>query len=180
MVRVFFAVEPSKEIRTAISEAGKILQSSSARLTVVDPDLMHVTLKFLGEVSETKLAKIISAAECLEGASYEMRARKVSSFGRPPRVVKAEVFDFEKTAMLAKTLDELLVPLGFLRDEKKFSPHITIARVKSYSPDLLELVSKVSECEFGSCQINSVQLKKSTLTPSGPKYETVFEKSLCV
>lgn len=178
MVRLFFAVEPSIEVREAVCEAGRVLQESSARLSVVQSNLMHITLKFLGEVPLAHVPKIISVAENLEGFAYEMKISRVSSFGKPPRVVKAEIFDGGHSALLAKSLDELLLPLGFLKDEKKFSPHITIVRVKNFSPDLLEKISDVAGCEFGNCVIDSVQLKKSTLTPKGPVYETLFEKKM--
>lgn len=178
MVRVFFAVEPSLDIRERIYETGKVLQSSTSKLSFVQPELMHVTLRFLGEVSEKDLEKISRAAERITSEPYEMRVSNVSSFGRPPRVVKADVFDKGKSLKISQELDELLFTLGVLKEKKEFSPHITIARVKESSPDLLEKISKVKSSEFGVSKIDSVLFKKSTLTPRGPIYETIFSKKL--
>jgi 2'-5' RNA ligase len=178
MVRIFFAVEIADPVRHAIGETGRKLRKSPARMTFVDPRLMHITLKFLGDVSAQNLELILSAAENLQGSSYEITAAKVGFFGRPPRVVTAGISDGGKTALLAGQLDDLLEPLGFQRASKSFSPHITIARVKQYAPDLQEIIVGISATSFGTCTIDRVLLKKSTLTPDGPVYETLFTQYL--
>ncbi|MDO5844147.1 MAG: RNA 2',3'-cyclic phosphodiesterase [Methanocorpusculum sp.] len=177
MVRLFIAVEPSNEIQTKIAEAGETLKGAG-RLSFAKTEQMHITLKFLGEVEENKIPKIEEALKQISGKPYRLTASKVSSFGRPPRVIKAEVNDGGESAKLAEQLEPLLANAGFPREDKKFSPHITIARVKEYSPSLEEKISSLHDSEFGSCTINEIALKKSILTPSGAIYDTIYSVKL--
>lgn len=178
MVRVFFAVEPAEEIREAVAAAGSLFRTSSARLGLVDISLMHITLKFLGEVPESRVPELSAVLQNLRCAPYELTVRHVDVFGRPPRVIKAGISDGGVSAVLARRIDALTAPLGFPRDSKPFSPHITIARVREYAPDLHPILAELRSREFGTCLIDTVLLKKSTLTSRGPIYETLSEVRL--
>ena len=177
MVRVFIAVEPSAEIRNEISAAGQNLRGAG-RLSFVSPNLMHITLKFLGEVPESQIQKIAASLDDISAAPYTLHASGISTFGRPPRVIKAEVHDGGATASLASDVESRMAKLGFKREEKPFSPHITIARVKEYSPALQPKIAAIKERDFGTCYIAAVLLKKSVLTPSGPIYTTIHRVEL--
>lgn len=179
MIRVFIAVEPSAEIRKNIAAAGTSL-TGAGRLSFVSADLMHITLKFLGEISESSLPKIHSALADIGKVQspYTLTASKVSTFGRPARVVKAEVHDGGASANLAAEIDKRLSRLGFPREEKSFSPHITIARVKESSPLLAQKTAALKDSEFGSCDIHELLIKKSVLTPKGPIYSTIYRIEL--
>ncbi len=177
MVRVFIAVEPAAAVRQSIADAGKSLEGT-ARLNLVPPELMHITLKFLGDVSPGSIVKIESALDTIHASPIPLTVTRVSTFGRPPRVIKAEISDGGALARLAGQVDSLLIPLGFHPDEKPFSPHITIARIKESSPALSAALRPLQEHEFGSCIINSLVLKKSVLTPAGPIYTTLHRVSL--
>ena len=179
MVRIFIAVEPSAEIRKNIAAAGTSL-TGAGKLSLVSAELMHITLKFLGEIPEASLPKIHSAIADIGKiqASYTMTASKVSTFGRPARVVKAEVHDGGVSANLAAEIDKRLSRLGFPREEKPFSPHITIARVKENSPVLAQKTAEIKDTEFGCCTIRELLIKKSVLTPKGPIYTTIYRIEL--
>ena len=177
MVRAFIAVEPSAEIRNQIAAAGQELRGAG-RLSFVSPNLMHITLKFLGEVSDSQIQKITASLDDISAAPYTLHSSGISTFGRPPRVIKAEVHDGGATAALAADVELRLAKLGFPREDKPFSPHITLARVKEYSPALQPKIAAIKERDFGTCEISSVLLKKSVLTPSGPIYTTLYQKNL--
>lgn len=177
MVRAFIAVEPSAEIRNEIASAGAGLRGAG-RLSFVSSDLMHITLKFLGEVPESQIPKITAALDSISASPYSLQAAGISTFGRPPRVIKAEIHDSGKTAALASDVETRMAKLGFSREEKPFSPHITIARVKEYSPALLPRIAGIKERNFGECSISAILLKKSVLTPSGPIYSTLHRVNL--
>ena len=179
MVRVFIAVEPSADIRKNIAAAGASL-TGAGRLSLVSSDLMHITLKFLGEIPEAMLSKIHAALTDIGKvqAPYTLTASKVSTFGRPVRVIKAEVHDDAASANLAAEIDKRLSRLGFPREEKSFSPHITIARVKESSSLLAQKTAALRDCEFGSCDIHELLIKKSVLTPKGPIYTTIYRIEL--
>jgi len=177
MVRTFIAVEPTEDIREEIYAAGQTLKGAG-KLTLVGKDQMHITLKFLGEVPEKSLSDISSALDSLSYSSYHLSSSAVSTFGRPPRVIKAEVHDNQKSAELAQIIDKKLSTLGFPKEEKKFSPHITIARVREYVPALDAKIAALKTLSFGECDISEVILKKSVLTPSGPIYTNIHQVSL--
>ena len=177
MVRAFIAVEPSAEIRNEISAAGQNLRGAG-RLSFVSPNLMHITLKFLGEVPESQIQKIAASLDDISAAPYTLHASGISTFGRPPRVIKTEVHDGGATASLAADVESRMAKLVFKREEKPFSPHITIARVKEYSPALQPKIAAIKEHDFGTCDIAAVLLKKSVLTPSGPIYTTIHRVEL--
>ncbi|MBR5450224.1 MAG: RNA 2',3'-cyclic phosphodiesterase, partial [Methanocorpusculum sp.] len=89
-----------------------------------------------------------------------------------------EVHDSGATAALSADVESRMAKLGFAREEKPFSPHITIARVKEYSPALLPKINGIKERNFGECEISAILLKKSVLTPSGPIYSTIHRVNL--
>ena len=171
MVRVFIAVEPAEEMRNRLEEAGMLLSGSNARLTLPTADQMHITLKFLGEVQESKIQNIAAALEKIRSAPFPLTAARVSTFGR--RVIKAEVTDQGCCADLAKQIDTYLLPLGFSKETRPFSPHITLARIKEYTPDLADKTEILQNREFGTCQIGEILLKQSTLTSKGSIYSTL-------
>ena len=177
MVRAFIAVEPSAEIRNEISAAGQELRGAG-RLSFVSPNLMHITLKFLGEVPDSQISKISASLDGVSASPYALQVSGISTFGRPPRVIKAEVHDGGATSALAADVESRMAKLGFSREEKPFSPHITIARVKEYSPALLPKIAGIKGLDFGECEISAVLLKKSVLTPSGPIYSTIHRVDL--
>ncbi len=176
MARVFIAVEPAKEIRDRLEMVGMSLRGSEARLTLPKSDQMHITLKFLGEIPETKIPKIAGALEKVKSAPFQLQAARVSTFGR--RVIKAEVTDQGCCADIARQIDEYLLPLGFPKEARPFSPHITLARIKEYAPDLQEKTDALSNAEFGTCMIEEILLKQSTLTPRGSIYTTLARVKL--
>lgn len=176
MVRVFIAVEPAEEIRDRLEQAGMSLSESNARLTLSTADQMHITLKFLGEVPVSNIPKITAALEKVKGAPFQLTAAGVSTFGQ--RVIKAEVADLGSCADLAKQIDGFLLPLGFPKEKRPFSPHITLARIKEYAPDLAEKTEILRDREFGTCIIDEILLKQSTLTSKGSIYTTLARVKL--
>ena len=119
MVRAFIAVEPSAEIRNEISAAGQNLRGAG-RLSFVSPNLMHITLKFLGEVPESQIQKIAASLDDISATPYTLHSLGISTFGRPPRVIKAEVHDGGATASLAADVESRMAKLGFKREEKPY------------------------------------------------------------
>ncbi len=177
MVRVFIAVELSDEIRSSVAAVQKSL-TGAGRISPVSPDLMHITLKFLGEIPESALERLQRAVDALQTAPYTIEVANVSMFGRPPRVIKAEVHDGGTSRKLVGDIDTALSFLGYAKDSQKFSPHITISRVREYSPDLLSKVAALRDMRFGTGNISELLIKKSVLTPSGPIYTTIHRKAL--
>lgn len=179
MVRAFVAIELSDEVRAGLRAAQERLRMSAARLSLVDPALAHITLKFLGEVEEKQIAAVEDALRGVRGRRYPLTVGGVGGNNpRRPRVVWCAVDDGGETVRLSVRVEQALGPLGFPREKRAFTPHVTLARVKEFDLSLLEAIKDLAETGMGTCAIDRVVLKKSTLTPKGPIYETLLEVPL--
>lgn len=179
MVRAFVAIELSDAVREKLGQAQERLRTAGGRLNLVDPALAHLTLKFLGEVEPERLERVKTALIGIREKKYDLRVAQVSgNNARHPRVVWFAVQDGGRTAQLADAVEKALFPLGFEREKRGFTPHVTLARVKEFDPSLPEVIAKIAHMEAGTCTIDRIVLKKSTLTPKGPIYETLLEVPL--
>jgi 2'-5' RNA ligase len=175
VMRLFAAVDLSDEIREKISGLSKILGIKGIK--TVKKENIHITLKFLGEVSESKIDGITSALEEIKFKSFKINLRGVGFFPNEARM-RVIWIGVEKGADelkdLAYRIEDRLADLKF-KKERRFVPHATIARVKRIDPDLkVELVGKLKDFEkkdFGEMRVAYFSLKKSTLTQTGPIYE---------
>ncbi|MCX6688415.1 MAG: RNA 2',3'-cyclic phosphodiesterase [Methanoregula sp.] len=175
MVRAFVALELSGEIREGIRAAQEILRGCPVRLTFVDPPLIHITMKFLGEVDERIVPKIIAALQVIPFVPFTVTAGRVTvNNPRRPHTVWCEIEDGGKSRDLFRLVETALEPLGFLRETRPFTPHATLARVKVPDPSLFGQIDLLRGRTYGSCAVTGLKLKKSTLTPEGPVYEDLL------
>lgn len=178
MVRAFIAVELTPEIREALRACQQVLAGSRAKLTFVDPAIIHITIKFLGEIPEAAVAGIRDALGPVTLAPFDISiARITGNDPRRPRVVWAAVEDGGGCTALHARIEEALARRGIPRDGRPFRPHATLARVKSFDPSLLGRIRAVPPGPLGACRVGGFALKKSTLTPQGPVYENLLEVS---
>lgn len=176
MVRAFIAIELSDEVRENIRRAQQVLLQSDARITPVDPRQAHITLKFLGEVSEEALEEVIAGLRGITHAPFTATAgHVVARPPRQPRVIWAEIEDLGQCRDLNRRVEEILEPLGIRRDRRVFSPHATIARVRRFDPSLRARLNELAGMTCGEFEVGGFVLKKSTLTPDGPIYEDLAE-----
>jgi len=176
MARSFVALELSGEIRERLSEAQAVLRTCSARLTFVDPAIIHVTAKFLGEVDEKRLVLVQEALQKIAFTPFPVTAGVVTvNNPRRPQTVWCSIDDGGNGARLLDLIESALSPLGFPRESRKFTAHATVARVKEYDPSLMKALEQLKGKTYGSCTVAGMKLKKSTLTPRGPLYEDLLE-----
>ncbi|MHC1566216.1 MAG: RNA 2',3'-cyclic phosphodiesterase [Candidatus Syntropharchaeia archaeon] len=173
-VRTFVAVDLPDEIRSRIREIQEEFRGFSLKL--VDPELLHVTLKFLGDVEEERIEDIKNALDGVRCRPFFSEVRGIGSFG--DRVIWIGTSNFEK---LHELTDLVLSPLGFER-EKRFNAHATIARIKKmHKKEKVKLKNKIRELsgtDLGKMEVKEVKLKKSILRPTGPIYEDLYVKNL--
>jgi RNA 2',3'-cyclic 3'-phosphodiesterase len=175
MVRAFIAIELTPGIRDRIRESQEILKQSTARLTLVDPGSIHLTLKFLGEVMPDRIPSVCNALHEIREVPFEMTIGGISGNNPSrPRVIWCTIQDGGASASLAHRVEEALVPLGFEREGRPFTPHATVARVREYDPSLQKPLKELSGREHGTCIVKGFSVKKSTLTPRGPIYEDIM------
>lgn len=176
MVRAFLALELPAEIRNRLKEAQMMLRGCPARLTFVDPGLIHITLKFLGEVKEEDLPLLTDVLKGISFRPFPVTVGMVTvNNPKRPHTVWCAVRDGGEGKNLFMKIEEVLVPLGFEREVREFTPHATLARVKVPDPSLFPVIRSLEDKTYGDCVIRGMKLKKSTLTPRGPLYEDLLE-----
>jgi len=175
-MRTFIAVEVDEKLREKMAELQKQLALEGVKL--VERDNLHLTLHFLGEINEEMKDKVIQAMDKLNYKPIEMVCKGVGAFPSRNSIrvvwVGAEVPELKN---IHEQLSEELSKLGF--EPEEFSPHITLARVKfpKEKEKLKRFIQEHEQLELGKCTITGVFLKKSMLTPKGPVYGNVHEKS---
>jgi 2'-5' RNA ligase len=179
MPRAFVAIDIGSDVRERLSSVQRRLAATGARLRLVDPPNIHVTMKFLGNVPEHRLEEIKDAVRkaASVAAPYDVEVYGLGAFPstRYIRVIWAGVKKGrEETLAIQQQLDRNLAELNF-RPEKDFVPHLTIARVKSGAArdKLAALLAEMSNVDFGGSHVDAIELKQSRLTPKGPIYSTL-------
>lgn len=143
----------------------------------VPPENLHVTLRFLGDITDTLRVNVEEGvSEAISRTSpFSISLGMCGAFPRldKPRVLWVGLRDGEEEVRsLARRVDTALCPLGF-DPEKKFHPHITVGRVKAPLPrDGGDRFANLEVTPFRR-QVQSVELMKSTLTPKGAIYEVI-------
>lgn len=171
-MRVFIAIDLPAEIRQRIGDCQKVLATSESRLSLVNPEMAHITLKFIGEVMPMMAERISNELDRVLFAPFEMTVEGISGDNRHrPRVIWANVSDEGACARLARKVEEQLFRLGIERERRPFTPHVTLARVKRFHPSLLKAVEEISQTRLGSARVEGIALKQSTLRPEGAVYQ---------
>ena len=187
-MRSFIAIELPEELKETLRRIQEKLKSSGADVKWVEPKNIHLTLKFLGEINDEQLPKIICALQDIAGHSegFLLRLSSLGAFPKIsfPRIIWAGIDKGEsETKILAKKLEDRLIKIGLSKVEHPFSSHITIGRTRS-NLGRDKLVAGLNNLMNGfegmpqELLVNKITLLKSTLTPQGPIYETLKEISL--
>lgn len=162
----------------------KDITNSNADVKLVEPQNIHITLKFLGDVQEDNIEEI---EQIMKDSVKEIEpfTLKLSGTGVFPnqnyiRVVWIGIKDSEIIETISRSIDERLSQLDFKREKRGFSAHLTIGRVKTAKNKqlLLKAIERYKDFEFSTQEVNSIKLKKSDLTPKGPIYTTLREVKL--
>ena len=176
---IAFDIEDSEIVRH-LTEAQVDIAKTGADLKLVEPKNIHITVRFLGNISPEMVNKIYGAMENVSFKPFQVEIKGLGAFPnlRFPRVVWAGIRKgAEELRNIFEQLEPQLRKLGFQPDPKGFSPHITIARVKTgrNKAELAKTLKELAEKEFGVMIAKCLRLKKSTLTPRGPIYTTLKE-----
>ncbi|MBI5102337.1 MAG: RNA 2',3'-cyclic phosphodiesterase [Nitrospirae bacterium] len=180
-LRCFIAVEIPAELKAAIGGLIEALKSSGADVKWARPENIHITLKFLGNTPDTKLEGINNALarKLSHYRPFYIKITHTGYFpsGRHPRVIWIGLEESETLVRIYEAVEEGMSELGFKPEDRKFSPHLTIGRVRS-QVKMKELLNKMNEMRSylsGGLEISGVVLMKSELKPMGPEYERLAE-----
>jgi 2'-5' RNA ligase len=180
-IRSFIAFDmENPQVLTRMGQAQKLVIETGADVKLVEPQNIHVTMRFLGDISPATVDKVYEAMQNVKFTPFTILVRGLGVFPSIsyPRVVWAGMTEgVEQLRSIFDQLEPQLRVLGFPKDAYGFSPHLTIARVRSgrNKQNLAELVTKRGDFEFGTIQANCLRLKKSQLSPKGPTYSTLKE-----
>ena len=181
-MRTFIAIDISDEIREVLGRIQEHLKYSGADVKWVDNKNIHLTLKFLGEISEEKCEEIKSLLDevCKSIKQFEVTIKDIGAFPKIdfPRVVWAGLENgATESRALAERIDDALSKIGFEKESRPFAAHLTLGRVRS-PKNKVALKEKMAACQVPSVKphlITSVTLFQSTLTPKGSIYTKLHE-----
>ncbi len=175
--RAFIAVEVP--VSNELEQFSSAVKDTKAPLKMVNLAKVHITLKFLGDIDESlvpDIEKVIKYA--VSGIQpFTMNLKGTGAFPNLNRisVIWAGMENAEALGEIARKIDSGLKPLGLKPEKRKFSPHVTVARVKSSKNKdrLVDTINEFQNTEFGEVPVNKIILKKSVLTPQGPIYSDI-------
>jgi len=181
LIRSFLAFDiESAPVLNRLARAQNLLVQTGADLKLVAPQNIHITVRFLGNITSTIVEKIFEEMKKIQFTPFNVQIKGIGAFPNSnyPRVVWAGISEgTEQLKNVFSQLESSLRGLGFTPDVKGFSPHLTIARIRSgrNKEQLAQYISGNANYEFGIIHAKYLRLKKSDLTPSGPIYSTLKE-----
>ena len=181
-IRTFVAIPLKQDIISRIEKVHEELRSIPADVKWVRPKSIHLTLKFLGNIDEGEIDDIAQAIQ--NGVrTFQFWPVYIKNLGafpslRNPRVVWIGIEDkSSKIITLQNQIEKELSKLGFEQEKRRFSPHLTLGRVKSPrgKRDLIHYLVDERERTFGELGVDRVVLFRSDLKPSGAIYTVLRE-----
>jgi RNA 2',3'-cyclic 3'-phosphodiesterase len=179
-MRVFIAIPLPAELRAKLSSLQQEFRRLPLEATWVREAGFHVTLKFLGEVEPTQIPPIVACmidtAHCYPPFELTLIGVGVFPHESRPRVLWVGIQD--ETGVLAQlqhALEERLTPIGYGAEDRPFTAHLTLARVK-YVPrrgEFIACVYRHREVTLGHLQVDHLELLESQLHPGGARYSTI-------
>ena len=182
LIRSFVAVDLNDDsVLHNITETQQALLRTGTDLKLVEPQNIHITLRFLGEIRRERVEEVVEQMKQIQFPQFRASFRGLGVFPslhRPTVVWIGIVEGADKLSRISQHLERGLTAIGFQSDRRGFTPHLTIARVRSgrNRTELVQLVSDLQDKEFGSINVESIRLKKSTLTPNGPIYSDLYKR----
>ena len=187
-LRAVIAIEIPQEIKSQIAgQTAELRQSVGRNVHWVMPENIHLTLKFLGEVSSTNL-DLLSRALTTEAGQYfpfEVGVQGLGAFPnlRRPRVIWVGLQVPAELARLQHSLETATSRIGYTGDDKPFAPHLTIGRVREQAASnetqcLRNALENTKVGPLGKFAVKSIHLFQSELKPGGPVYTCISTAAL--
>ena len=183
MIRAFIAANLAALVIEEIAKVRSVLQEAKGDIRWTRVEGLHLTLKFLGDINRNQVQSIVEALEeaLRERPSLQISAQGLGAFPnlRRPRVVWVGLSG-EGLQELSEAVEAALMPLDFPPEERSFTPHLTLGRVRSLRgwERVLDVVKQYEQVHFGKSLINHVTLYQSELRPDGAVYSPLGSVSL--
>ena len=196
-MRIFIGIDLDPEVRARIERFLEGVQGFAPDARWVRPESLHITLKFIGEQPPDRVEAITGRLRRVEGSAIEIRTAGYGFFptAKAPRVFWIGIQAGPDLAALAGNIDMATAELGIPREDRPFSPHLTLARARgsrsSGSPKwrkgdgpnsvfavLEKRLAAMAELDFGTMTAGEFILYQSQLSPKGSKYTKLQHFSL--
>ena len=185
-LRVFIAVKIDSPIQRILASIQSDLKKSGADVKWVNVEGIHLTLKFLGDITFAQLNQIQPAMEqSCRRKPFSISIKGLGAFPKidQPRIIWTEITEEKnELKLLAEELEKNLEAAGFPKEGRDFHAHITLGRARSAQRQfaLVKLLKEYTLPEIPAQQVSQITLFKSTLTSDGPVYESLVQIPLRV
>ena len=177
-MRIFIAIDIPEEIRNRLAAVQREMRAATNSARWVAAESVHLTLRFIGEVSEARMEEADQALGGLTWKAFPVNVRGLGFFPgtRSPRVLWAGLTASTMEG-LTEEIDARMERAGFEKEKRAFRAHITLARAKTSRLDaaLVKAAEKYEDEDFGSFTVDRCYLYQSALKPSGPIYTRLKE-----
>ena len=177
-MRAFIAIDLPEALHTALAEAQQNFRSAARDARWTRPEGIHLTVKFLGEISDAQTKQVVEALTQI--GSFEPFSIEVKGFGffpqaQRPRVFWAGVMAPPALTQLAAQVENRMEKIGFAREDRAFSAHLTLARfqVPRPQPALEAAIAARADTSLGAFNASEFFLFESKLSPQGAQYRKV-------
>jgi RNA 2',3'-cyclic 3'-phosphodiesterase len=180
-VRAFLAFDiENEDVKKKLAHMQAQAVQTGADLKLVETENIHMTIRFLGDITLNMADKIFEEMKKIQFKPFPVQLTGLGVFPSLsyPRVLWAGIaLGADQLQNIVDQIEPKLQSLGLPPERNAFSPHLTIARVRSArnKPQLAEFVNKNTKYDFGSVEARCLRLKRSELTPKGPIYSTLKE-----
>jgi|HubBroStandDraft_6_1064221.scaffolds.fasta_scaffold559692_2 2'-5' RNA ligase len=186
-MRIFIGIDLDVEVRARIERFLEGVQGFAPEARWVRPESLHITLKFIGEQPAERVEAITARLQRVDCSAFEIRSAGYGFFptAKAPRVFWIGINGGSQLAELAGAIDAATAELGIPREDRAYSPHLTLARGggRSGSPKwregdgpnatfavLEKRLAAMGELDFGTMMAREFILYQSQLSPRGSKY----------
>jgi 2'-5' RNA ligase len=171
-MRCFISIDLDKNLKNKVAEIEKKIGNLGVDVKFVEPENLHFTIKFLGEVSENEVDEIKKSLKiCFKNeVHFKIKISGIGYFGNPKYLRTLWLGIKEGEMELTKLMKNVNANINFGEEER--TPHLTIGRMKSGKNRqfLLHFLYENENVNIGEMDVNEVKLKLSTLTKNGPVY----------
>ncbi len=182
-MRTFIAIDLNESLKNNICEyINELKKINQSKIKWIKENGMHITLKFLGEISEDKVSDIDNILEktaeqhkpfpiTFKGTGYFPNRKK-------PRVLWIGIENNTILCDIQSQLEDKLQSLGFPKEKRTFSPHLTMGRIKKpfHLQSILSKISADQEKYFGEMTAQKITFFQSILKSSGAEYSVITER----
>ena len=185
-MRLFAAIDIDSHVRKRIANVQDRLKRElnlrGHQVKWVRPDLIHLTVKFLGEVPDKDVTRVcdVVTRTAAEFSGFDLQVRGMGVFGRPARVVWVGCEPCPALTGLQNELEEQFDRIGWPKENRPFAGHLTLCRIKSVAAgkQLSQAVEAYKDEVFGTISVTELLLFESRLSSTGPEYTVVCTGTL--